>query len=194
MGACVCVKGTGWDLRGCGIRASFRSLFLCLMCYLDLFLNIPIILCLKYFRNSWTSVFPISHSNLIRLNFDLDSIAFAKSLFRQSKGTLCCLEKVIEFLREQNEKWLSLWPHIIELFYDGNYQDHSSLCPIDSRPKVILALIFEVDWVKIESVDDMYVSVLDNKWSVNPRWGPSCEQSCNLIFLEEITNECPKGL
>ena len=47
-----------------------------------------------------------------------------------------------------------------------------------------------MDWVKIESVDDMNVSVLDNKWRVNPCWGPSCEQF--MYFWEEITNEAPK--
>lgn len=79
------------------------------------FLNIPIILCLKYFRTPGPLFFPISYSNLIRSELhDFGPIVFAK-FPGQSKGTLCCLEEVTEFQTEQNEKWLSLWPHIIEL-------------------------------------------------------------------------------
>lgn len=63
----VCVKGTGWDLK----RMWHLSIFQISCFYVQFvtswsFLNIPIILCLKYFRTPGPLLFPISCSNLIR--------------------------------------------------------------------------------------------------------------------------------
>lgn len=52
-----------------------------------------------------------------------------------------------------------------------------------SVSKITLALIFEVNWIKIGSVDDVYMSMLDNKWSKDPCLCLRCDQSCNSHIL-----------
>ena len=186
----VCVKGTGWDLK----RMWHLSIFQISCFYVQFvtswsFLNIPIILRLKYFRTPGPLFFPISYSNLIRSElYDFGPIVFAK-FPGQSKGTLCCLEKVIEFQTEQNEKWLSLWPHIVELVLWWELSDQFITVSNWFQAQSHFSSDF---WggLSEDSVDDMNVSVLDNKWFVNPCWGPSCEQF--IYFCEEITNEAPK--